>query len=62
MTTLSFRSSANRPKAAAATVTREALEAHVAAYLRRGGQIKKIAKGVSGMPLNGSWHLSRRRK
>ena len=62
MTTLRFRSFANRSKAAAATVTREALEAHVAAYLRRGGQIQKIAKGVSGMPLNGSWHLSRRRK
>ncbi|MFZ6047955.1 hypothetical protein ACFW0H_17745 [Pseudomonas sp. CR3202] len=62
MTTLHIRSSASRAKPQAATETRESLAAHVAAYLRRGGEIQKIARGVSGLPTNGSWHLSRTRR
>ncbi|WP_178124883.1 MULTISPECIES: hypothetical protein [unclassified Pseudomonas] len=57
-----IRSSASKAGSKAAIETRESIAVHVAVYLRRGGQIEKIAKGISGLPKNGSWHLNRRRK
>ncbi|MCE4054614.1 hypothetical protein DNK59_12550 [Pseudomonas sp. TKO26] len=62
MTTLRFRSSASKAGNKAAVETRESIAAHVAVYLHRGGQIQKIARGISGLPKNGSWNANRRRK
>lgn len=47
------------PKPAAAVTSREALEAQVAAFLKSGGEIQQVAKGVTGQP-NGtaSRHIS----
>ncbi|MND52046.1 hypothetical protein D3C80_430530 [compost metagenome] len=40
-------SHSSTPKPPAATATRESLEAQVAAFLKQGGKIQEIAKGVS---------------
>ncbi|WP_271409951.1 hypothetical protein [Pseudomonas sp. Q1-7] len=62
MSTLRIRSSARKTQPEAALETRESLAIQVAAYLRRGGEIQKIAKGVSGLPKNGAWSMSRNRR
>ncbi len=55
--TISRQKSATNP--AAAVTSREALEAQVAAFLKSGGEIQQVAKGVTGQP-NGaaSRHIS----
>ncbi|MNF40556.1 hypothetical protein D3C81_1318770 [compost metagenome] len=40
-------SHSSTPKPPAATATSESLEAQVAAFLKQGGEIQEIAKGVS---------------
>ncbi|MGQ7816434.1 hypothetical protein [Metapseudomonas furukawaii] len=62
MSTLRIRSSARQVESEAALETRESLAAQVAAFLRRGGEIEKVARGVSGLPKNGAWSMSRSRQ
>lgn len=45
---MSAKTSTSKAKAAAAVETRESLEDQVAAFLRNGGEIKQVARGVSG--------------
>ncbi|MDG9925242.1 MULTISPECIES: hypothetical protein [unclassified Pseudomonas] len=49
------KKSTQQPKPQPASETSESLEAQVAAFLKSGGEIQQIAKGVSGQ----SWAPSR---
>ncbi len=44
---MSTKSSSSK-KAAAAVETRESIEAQVAAFIKSGGEIEQVARGVSG--------------
>lgn len=45
---MSAKTSTSKAKAAAAVETRESLEDQIAAFLRNGGEIQQVARGVSG--------------
>ena len=45
---MAARRSSSKTKAAAAVETRESLENQVNAFLKSGGEIEQIARGVSG--------------
>ncbi|BBT14004.1 hypothetical protein ACWKWZ_20375 [Metapseudomonas otitidis] len=62
MSTLRIRASARKAEAEVALETRATLDDQVAAFLRQGGEIQKVAKGVSGLPQNGAWSMSRTSK
>ncbi|WP_043309395.1 hypothetical protein [Pseudomonas sp. ML96] len=45
---MSTKKSIQQPKPQAAVATSESLDAQIAAFLKSGGEIQQIAKGVSG--------------
>jgi hypothetical protein len=45
---MSAKTTASKAKPAAAVETRESLDSQVEAFLKSGGEIKQIARGVSG--------------
>ncbi|MBF7731229.1 hypothetical protein [Pseudomonas sp. N040] len=45
---MSAKTTTSKAKAAAAVETRESLESQVAAFLKSGGEIQQVARGVSG--------------
>ncbi|MCY1281811.1 hypothetical protein D9M68_295590 [compost metagenome] len=52
------KGSRSTPKPAPATETRESLEAQVAAFLKSGGEIQTIDRGVSGQVYTPTRHIS----
>jgi len=48
MAAMRVKASNSKPKAAPAVETSESIDAQVAAFLKSGGEIQQIAKGVSG--------------
>ncbi len=56
---MSTKKATPQVKPSAAVETRESLEAQVAAFLKSGGEIQQVAKGVSGQSwLTPSRHIS----
>ena len=62
MATLRVKASTAQAKPAAATATRESLDAQIAAFLNGGGEIQEIAKGVSGQVSGASRQITISRK
>ena len=48
MAVLRVKASQSKSSATPAVETRESIEAQVAAFLKKGGEIQQIARGVSG--------------
>lgn len=52
------KGSSQKPKPQPAVETSESIEAQIAAFLKSGGEIQQIAKGVSGQSLTPSRHIT----
>lgn len=57
-TSMRVKASTQKPKPAPAVETSESIEAQIAAFLKSGGEIQQIAKGVSGQSHTPSRHIT----
>ena len=55
---MSAKKTIQQPKPAAAVASRESIEAQVSAFLKSGGEIQQIAKGVSGQTYGGTRQIT----
>ncbi|MBM7060639.1 hypothetical protein JQX08_07945 [Pseudomonas sp. UL073] len=53
-----IKESHSKPKPPPAVETRESIEAQVAAFLKSGGEIQEIARGVSGQVYTPTRHIT----
>ncbi|MGH8353843.1 MAG: hypothetical protein ACRERY_10000 [Pseudomonas sp.] len=53
-----IKASNSKPKPAPAVETSDSIDAQVAAFLKAGGEIQQIAKGVSGQVFGTSKHIT----
>ncbi|MDH1261889.1 MULTISPECIES: hypothetical protein [unclassified Pseudomonas] len=58
MAAMRVKASHSKPKPAPAVETSASIDAQVAAFLKAGGEIQQIAKGVSGQTYGGSKQIT----